>query len=89
MREADDNLLQKSQVCVDSGETTLDHIGELKIPLASGVISREHVLADFYDFAARARPRRNHADITLVKNGGGAYLDLVVANDTQRQLGIA
>lgn len=43
MREADDTLMRKSRVFVDSRETTPEHIGEMKIPLAEGVITREDI----------------------------------------------
>lgn len=76
MREADDLCLQRSRVFVDSLETTLQHIGELKIPLARGVIDRAHVLADYYELPSFTRAP---ADITLFKNGGGAHLDLMTA----------
>ncbi|MCB1404242.1 MAG: NAD(P)-binding domain-containing protein, partial [Rhodobacteraceae bacterium] len=36
MREADDRALTRSRLFVDSFETTLEHIGELKDPLARG-----------------------------------------------------
>ena len=76
MREADDEALQKSRLFVDSFDTTLSHIGELKIPLETGVISHDHVLADYYNLAAfQAGPD----DITVFKNGGGAHLDLMTA----------
>ena len=62
MREADDAALQKSKLFVDSYDTTLGHIGELKIPLDSGAIDRSHLQADFYDMEAfRAGP----GDITV------------------------
>lgn len=77
MREADDTALQRARVFVDSYDTTLDHIGELKIPLASGAIARDHVLADYYS-PDRFR-RETEAEITLFKNGGGAHLDLMTA----------
>ena len=76
MREVDDTCLQRARIFVDSFETTLDHIGELKIPLASGAITREDVLADYYELD---RFRRAPDDITLFKNGGGAHLDLMTA----------
>ncbi len=76
MREADDTTLLRSRIYVDSFDTTLDHIGELKLPLAAGVITREDVLGDYYDLAAFERAT---GDITLFKNGGGAHLDLMVA----------
>ena len=77
MREADDEALRRARIFVDSFDTTLDHIGELRIPLAEGVIAREDVIADFYDLDAFAR--RNADEITLFKNGGGAHLDLMTS----------
>ena len=74
MREADDEALRRSRIFVDSYETTIGHIGELKIPLAAGVISKTDVLADYY---ALDRFERAPEDITLFKNGGGAHLDLM------------
>lgn len=76
MREVDDVALQRAKLFVDSFATTIDHIGELKTPLATGAINRTDVLADFYtpsDF------RRDASDITICKNGGGAHLDLMTS----------
>ena len=75
MREVDDLALQRACVFVDSFATTLGHIGELKIPLEAGTITRDHVLADYYDPDALVR---RPDDITICKNGGGAHLDLMV-----------
>lgn len=80
MREADDLALQTARVFVDSRATTLDHIGELKIPLASGAITRETVLADYYDLPSGNFARRSDDEITLFKNGGGAHLDLMTSH---------
>lgn len=77
MREADDVALQRSRVFVDSFATTIDHIGELKKPLESGAISRDHVLADYYDMGNFQRTSDD--EITLFKNGGGAHLDLMTS----------
>ncbi|MEL6960318.1 MAG: ornithine cyclodeaminase [Pseudomonadota bacterium] len=77
MREVDDDALLKSRVFVDSYDTTLGHIGELKIPLEAGVISKEHVVSDYYDLAAFER--RSDDEITVFKNGGGAHLDLMTS----------
>jgi ornithine cyclodeaminase len=79
MREADDAALQRSRIFVDSGATTVEHIGELMIPLASGAIARGDILGDLYDLAQGAVGRTAPEDITLFKNGGGAHLDLMVA----------
>ncbi len=79
MREADDEALRRARIFVDSRETTLEHIGELKIPLEKGVIRAEDVVADFYDLPAGRFARETSGEITLFKNGGGAHLDLMVA----------
>jgi ornithine cyclodeaminase/alanine dehydrogenase-like protein (mu-crystallin family) len=79
MREVNDLALQRSRIFVDSRDTTIEHIGELKLPIASGVISEKDVLADFYDIASGTFSSDDPTEITLFKNGGGAHLDLMVA----------
>ena len=77
MREADDAALQRSRMFVDSRDTTLGHIGELKTPLATGAITEGDILADFYQ--PEQFIRQSAEEITLFKNGGGAHLDLMVS----------
>lgn len=77
MREVDDAALLRSRVFVDNMHTTVGHIGELKIPIAAGVIDASHVVADYYDLAAFTR--KSDDEITVFKNGGGAHLDLMTA----------
>lgn len=77
MREADDTALRRARIFVDSRDTTVAHIGELKIPIEQGVISAQDVIADFYDLADFTR--RSEDEITLFKNGGGAHLDLMTS----------
>ena len=79
MREADDEAMRRARIFVDSRETTLGHIGELKTPLETGVIAPADILADFYDLAGGAFRRQSDAEITLFKNGGGAHLDLMTS----------
>ena len=79
MREVDDATLTRARIFVDSRDTTMGHIGELKIPLAAGVIYDSDVLADYYDLPSGAFARQSDDEITLFKNGGGAHLDLMVA----------
>lgn len=79
MREADDALLQKGRLFVDSVDTTINHIGELMIPLSTGAIARSDVLADLYDLVAGQNGRKSAEEITIFKNGGGAHLDLMTA----------
>lgn len=77
MREADDTALTRARIFTDSFDTTLDHIGEFRIPISEGVISRQDVLADYY--APEAFARQSDDEITLFKNGGGAHLDLMTS----------
>ncbi|MGA1634465.1 MAG: ornithine cyclodeaminase, partial [Gemmobacter sp.] len=69
----------RARICVASRATTRAHIGELKDPIARGVISQADILADFYDIAAGLFRRRSADEITIAKNGGGAHLDLMTA----------
>lgn len=79
MREADNVAISRARIFVDCFATTIEEIGEIKIPLTQGIIERSKVLADFYDLPT-GKFTRNHPDeITLFKNGGGAHLDLMTA----------
>ncbi len=77
MREADDAALLRSRIFVDSRETTLHHIGELKTPLEAGVITEAEIRGDLFDLVAGRAGRTDPGEITLFKNGGGAHLDLM------------
>ncbi|QUS41907.1 ornithine cyclodeaminase [Tardiphaga alba] len=88
MREADDALMAKAAVFVDSRVTAL-HIGELIAPIASGAITADTILGDLYDLVrADARRRQSNDEITLYKNGGGAHLDLMIASWIVRVMGV-
>lgn len=77
MREADDAAMVRARVFVDSFDTTVDHIGEIKTPLGTGAITRDHLIADFYQ--PERFQRQSSDEITLFKNGGGAHLDLMTS----------
>ena len=80
MREADDDVMRRSRVYVDSRWFTVDHVGDLTQPIASGVMSREDVLGDLFDLCCERVPAHGHpSDITVFKSGGGAHLDLMTA----------
>ncbi|MBV0891210.1 NAD(P)-binding domain-containing protein [Paracoccus sp. Z118] len=83
MREADDEVLRRARLFVDSRATTIGHIGEVQIPLDQGVIAETDIVADFYDLPAGAYSRRSDDEITVAKNGGGAHLDLMTAKYIQ------
>ena len=77
MREVDDAALQRSRIFVDSLDTTVGHIGEIKIPTEAGAISAKDIVADYYDSSNFTR--QSDDEITLFKNGGGAHLDLMTS----------
>ncbi len=79
-READNGLITKGRLFVDARETTVEHIGELCLPIADGVLSPEDIEGDLYDFLTGSGINRSSDDITVFKNGGGAHLDLMMAD---------
>ena len=79
MREADDELLRRAELFVDSRATTIGEIGELLIPIAAGVIRADDVRGDLYDLCNGGAGRSDERAITVYKNGGGAHLDLMTA----------
>lgn len=77
MREVDDAALKRATIFVDSFDTTIEHIGELLIPIQNGVLTKDDVVADYYSIANMKRSSDDQ--ITLFKNGGGAHLDLMTS----------
>ena len=77
MREVDDLAMRRARIFVDARATTVDHIGELMDPIASGAITKADILADFYQ--PDLFKRTSDDQITIAKNGGGAHLDLMTA----------
>ena len=77
MREVDNAALQRSRIFVDSIDTTVGHIGEIKIPTEAGAISAHDIVADYYNISNFTR--QSDDEITLFKNGGGAHLDLMTS----------
>ena len=78
MREADDSVLTRGELFVDSRRTTVGHIGEIQIPLDAGTITEADIRGDLYDLCAKRSGRSSPNAITVFKNGGGAHLDLMV-----------
>ena len=80
MREANDELLTTASLFVDSRETVMEHIGELRIPIAQGVLRASDVLGDLYQLVGGDSGEQYRNETTVFKNGGGAHLDLMMAN---------
>ncbi len=80
MRETDDEAVRRARVFVDSRWFTIEHVGDLIQPIASGAISRADIRADLFELCSGQVPGRTDAmQITLFKSGGGAHLDLMAA----------
>ena len=80
MRESDDATMSRASLFVDSRQSTIGCVGDIMMPMASGTITDEDILADLYKLSHAEHPgRRSEEEITAFKNGGGAHLDLFTA----------
>lgn len=90
MREADDEALKRARVFVDTRAGAMKEAGDLTIPLQSGVLVPEDVLADLYDLTRGTHSgRQNDTEITYFKSVGAALEDLagaVLAYETSKEL---
>ena len=87
MREVNDEAITRSKVFVDSRKSVIGEIGEITIPIETGVMREEDVIADLYQLCSGSvRGRTSELDITLFKNGGGGHLDLMTAQFIFRQI---
>ena len=79
MREADDALIRKARVFVDTRAGALHEAGDIVAPIAAGVLLADAV-ADLEDLCRGQRPGRQSAkEITVFKSVGAALEDLAAA----------
>ena len=79
MREADDDVLLRCDIFVDHRQTT-ERSGEFLGPFERGVIGLDDVRADLFELCqGKAAGRSSAQQLTMMKNGGGSYLDYFVA----------
>lgn len=79
-READDDVMRGARIFVDTRDGALTEAGDLLIPLASGVIGPDDVVAELSDLCAgRVLGRASASEITVFKSVGAALEDLVAA----------
>jgi len=86
MREADDTVMQRAVLYVDNKETTT-HIGDIAIPVERNLVK---VSGDLYDLIKNPTALNVDADgrdLTVFKNGGGAHLDLIIADLLLKNMG--
>jgi ornithine cyclodeaminase/alanine dehydrogenase-like protein (mu-crystallin family) len=78
-REVDDETVRRARVVVETRQAVLAEAGDVVIPLRSGVIGPDHIVAELAEVAAGTPVRRGPGDITLFKSVGVAFEDLIVA----------
>lgn len=79
-RECDTALVVKAKVYADSRDNCFREAGEVLVPIAEGVITEDHVLAQLTEMCAgTATLRTSDDEITLFKSIGMALSDLVGA----------
>ena len=80
MREADDEVIRRSRVFVDTRAGAMAEAGDIVQPLAGGVLAEGDIVADLYELIRGAQAGRGSADeITLFKSVGAALEDLAAA----------
>ena len=79
MRESDDEAVRRARVFVDTRAGAFAEAGDILQPIASGVISRDHVQADLAELVRGAEGRNSPDEITLFKSVGAALEDLAGA----------
>jgi alanine dehydrogenase len=79
-READDDVMRRARIFVDTFEGALFEAGDLIDPLSRGVITRGQVEGELADLVGGRVPGRQGSDeITLFKSVGSALEDLAAA----------
>jgi ornithine cyclodeaminase len=80
VREVDDALVRRARIVVETRAAALAEAGDLLIPLASGAIGPDAVVADLREVVkGEVRGREAEEDVTLFKSVGVAFEDLAVA----------
>lgn len=79
MREADDEVIQKASVYVDT-PAGIHESGDIFIPLEKGILSKDEIKGHLFSLCSKkAKGRLNEQEITLFKSVGHALEDLVAA----------
>jgi len=80
MREADDEVIRRGRVFVDTRDGACSEAGDIVQPLAAGVLTLDDIAGDLFDLTRGARSgRRFYDQITVFKSVGTALEDLAAA----------
>jgi ornithine cyclodeaminase len=86
-READDAVMRRARVYVDSRLTAPKVSGDIAIPLKKKIIAAKDIVGDLSELCrGDVKGRRRKDDITLFKSAGFAAADLAVAAALWRAL---
>ncbi|MCD8407901.1 ornithine cyclodeaminase family protein [Tenacibaculum dicentrarchi] len=85
MREADNEVIKKGAVYIDTYQGGLKESGDIFIPLQTGILKQEDINADLFELCsskeiAEEKGRKNDDEITVFKSVGHALEDLTAAN---------
>ena len=81
MREADDEVIMKATVFIDTFQGGLKESGDIVIPLQNGTLKEEDIKADLFQLCNHQKDGRfSDSEITLFKSVGHAIEDLAAAN---------
>ncbi|CAL2076753.1 Ornithine cyclodeaminase [Tenacibaculum dicentrarchi] len=85
MREADNEVIKKGAVYIDTYQGGLKESGDILIPLQTGILKQEDINADLFELCsskeiAEEKGRKNDDEITVFKSVGHALEDLAAAN---------
>ena len=80
VREVPAETVVRARVVVDEVDAALEEAGDLLIPIADGLITSDHIVAELGQIVAGAKPGRNNdQEITFFKSVGVAIQDLAAA----------
>ncbi|HFA50291.1 MAG TPA: ornithine cyclodeaminase family protein, partial [Bacteroidetes bacterium] len=79
MREADDDLIKRSNVYIDN-PAAVQECGDIYWPIKKGILKEKNIKGTLADLANRkCAGRKNNGEITLFKSVGFALEDLAAA----------
>jgi ornithine cyclodeaminase len=79
MREADDALISRASVFVDTFDG-LHESGDIAIPLENGILTEDTIKGDLFSLCSgKSKGRTDEKEITVFKSVGHALEDLVAA----------
>ena len=79
-REIDDETARRSRIVVDTYDGALNEAGDILVPLQSGVINKQQIVADLHEICSgKKQGRVTPDDVTMFKSVGCALEDLVTA----------